>query len=66
MIVDPFCRKGFSPQGEPAREASEEIKPILIALRHTGRGMPRSPARQAGPTNAASEDGVSCDPVVQP
>jgi hypothetical protein len=56
--VDPFCRKGFSPQGEPLG-ANEDVTEqrdernrcrLSIVQMHTRRGKPRSPARQAGPT----------------
>ncbi len=51
--VGPFCRKGLSPQGEPPWDAHPLhvaacpfIPPRLVA----GRGKPRSPPRQGGPT----------------
>ena len=57
--VGPFCRKGLSPQGEPVRRGLEDVRLIQVDLIRSGRGEPRSPAGQAGPTStAAGQAGV--------
>ena len=50
--VGDFSRKALSPQGEPCVHIVEDRSlPYFIACT-TGRGKPRSPPRQGGPTNA--------------
>ncbi len=45
-----FCRKGLSPQGELRVQVAAGNRTGSFVDVHTGRGKPRSPARQAGPT----------------
>ena len=52
-FVGPFCRKGLSPQGEPpgvARPLHVAAWPFFPPRLVAGRGEPRSPPRQGGPT----------------
>ena len=59
MIVNvgPFCRKGLSPKGEPRVQLTAESRLGPSVNVDTGRGKPRSPPRQGGPTEDC--DGIS-------
>ena len=40
------------PQGEPGVQSVPKHRPRTLVLVHTGRGRPRNPPRQGGPTES--------------